>query len=331
MNIISDSCCDLPSELYEKLGIGLMRFPFLINNEEHFDDLYLSMTAHQFYDRMRKGEQVSTAQIPYAQIVEVFENVAQNALPTVFLSFTSGLSGTFELMQQACEETLVKYPNAEIYLVDTLLPSIAEGFLVYEAVRQADRGLSASELVAWANEARYFVNAFFTVIDLEPLRRGGRIPDVAALAGTKLDVKPIFSIDLEGRLKLQGAARGRKKSIRQLLQLYAERSEPVESSLVIIASADAPKELRHFKDQIIKMNETKPPLIISGSIGPVIGAHVGPEMLAICFWGPDRRERISITDRIAKAVSGNTDAVKAKMLTVDDDDDENSPYNQRDW
>jgi len=332
VNIISDSCCDLPFDLYESLGIGLLKFPYLLGDTEYFDDLYRETSAHQFYDRLRKGEQVRTAQIPYAKILEIFEEAATEELPTVFLCFTSGLSGTFALMQQACEEALAKYPSAEIYVVDTLLPSIAEGFLVYEAVRQADKGLSAAELVAWAEEARYFVNAFFTVSDLEPLRRGGRIPDMAALAGTKLDVKPIFSIDLDGKLKLTGAARGRKKSIKQLVQLYTERSEPVESGLVVIASADAPKELRQFREQLQKISETKQPLIITSSVGPVIGAHVGPDMMAISFWGPDRRERVSITDRIAQAVSGSSDALKARMAADRRyQDDEDEQYIQRDW
>jgi len=313
INIVSDSCCDLPHDLYGSLSIGLMKFPYLMDDGEYFDDLYEASTAHQFYERLRKGEQAKTAQIPYAHILEVFEQAVQEQLPTVFLCFTSGLSGNYELMQQACNETLEKYPDAELYVVDTLLPSIAEGLLVWEAVRQADRGLSAQELVAWAEEARYYVNAFFTVPDLESLRRGGRIPDFAATAGTTLDIKPIITIDLEGKLKLCAAARGRKKSIKLLLQYYDEISRPEESNVVIVASADSPKELKQMTEQLLKNTESKPPAIITSSIGPVIGAHVGPDMIAISFWGQDRRENVSLTDRIANAVSNRSEALKARL------------------
>jgi DegV family protein with EDD domain len=312
-NIISDSCCDLPRELYESLDIGLMKFPYIMDDGEHFDDLFAEFTPHQFYERLRKGEIAQTSQIPYMHILEVFEQCAQEALPTVFLCFTSGLSGNLEAMQQACQETLAKYPRAELYVVDTLLASAAEGFLVWEAVRQADRGLTAKELVAWVEEARYFVNAFFTLPDLESLKRGGRVPDIAALAGAKLDIKPIITIDLAGRLSLHGAARGRKKSIKQLLQLYVDRHQPGESNIIILASSDAPKELKQMKEHLEKMTVDNPPVILNCSIGPVIGAHVGPDMLAICFWGVDRREHMSLTDRIAHAVSGRSTASKIEL------------------
>ena len=313
VNIISDSCCDLPFDLYKSLGIGLLHFPYLVDDVEYFDDLYETSTPHQFFERLRKGAEAKTAQIPYVRILEMFEKAAQEPLPTVFLSFSSGLSGNYETMKQACAETLEKFPQAEIYVVDTLLPSIAEGSLVWEAVRQAERGLSAKELVAWAEEARYFVNGFFTIPDLESLRRGGRIPDIAAMAGATLDIKPIISIDLDGRLKLFAAARGRKKSIKLLLQLYEERVSSDEPNVVIVASADATKELKQMTEQLLKKTTSTPPVIISSSVGPVIGAHVGPDMIAISFWGPDRRESVSLTDRIANAVSNRSNSIKARI------------------
>jgi DegV family protein with EDD domain len=190
---------------------------------------------------------------------------------------------------------------------------VAEGFLVWEAVRQVDRGLSAVELVAWVEEARYFVNGFFTLPDLETLKRGGRVPDIAALAGAKLDIKPIIAIDLAGCLTLHGAARGRKKSIKQLLQIYADRRREGETNVVLLASADAPKELKHMRDLLVRADELNPPIIIICDIGPVIGAHVGPDMLAICFWGPDRRETMSLTDRIAHAVSDRSESLRSRL------------------
>ena len=313
VNIIADSCCDLPCDLFKSLGIGLLRFPYLINGVEYFDDMYETSTPHQFFERLRKGEEAKTAQIPYVQILEMFEKAAQEPLPTVVFSFSSGLSGNCETMKQACAETLEKHPGAELYVVDTLLPSIAEGFLVWEAVRQADRGLSAKELVAWAEEARYFVNGYFTIPDFETLKRGGRIPDIAAMAGATLDIKPIITIDLEGRLKLFAAARGRKKSIKLMLQLYEERARDVDPNVVIVASADATKELKQMTEQLLKKKASTPPAIISSSVGPVIGAHVGPDMMVLVFWGPDRRESVSLTDKIANAVTSRSDSIRARI------------------
>ncbi|MCL2151252.1 MAG: DegV family EDD domain-containing protein, partial [Coriobacteriia bacterium] len=158
LNIVSDSCCDLPRDLYDSFEIGLLPFTYIMDDGEHYDDLYQSITPHQFFERLRKGEIAQTTQVPYNILLEYLEKAAQEPLPTVFFCFSSGLSGTYESMAQACEEVSRKYPESELYVVDTLLPSAGEGLLVWEAVRMADRGMSARELVAWAEEARYFVN-----------------------------------------------------------------------------------------------------------------------------------------------------------------------------
>jgi DegV family protein with EDD domain len=277
-----------------------MKFPFIMDDGEHLDDLGVSMPPHEFYGRMRKSEEPQTAQIPYVTVLESFERAAQSGVPTVFLLFSSGLSGTYETVTRVLDETREKYPEAELYVVDTLLASAAEGLLVLEAIRQLDRGLSAQEMVAWAEEARYYVHGYFTLPDLEALRRGGRIPNMAAIAGAKLDIKPILTIDLSGRLAFHSAARGRKKAIKQLLQIYSDKAACEGGETVLVASADANKEQKALEEQVLKLS--KAPVIWSSSIGPVIGSHVGPDMLALVFWGPDRRQEVSLTDRIANAI-----------------------------
>ena len=274
-----------------------------MSDGEHYDDLGVSMSSHEFYERMRKGEEPKTAQVPYSQIIETFEEAVKSGVPTVYICFTAALSGTYDTAVIAARDVVERYPGSELYVVDSKLPSVAEGMLVIEAVRQLDRGLTARELVAWAEEARYFVCGYFTLPDLESLRRGGRIPDVAAIAGAKLDIKPILSFDLNGGLTFHSVARGRKKSIKQILQLYTEQCRDEVQSLVVVASADAMKEQREIVEQVMKITENKV-AVGQSQIGPVIGSHVGPDMTAIVFWGPDRRERISLTDRIANRVSG---------------------------
>lgn len=280
-----------------------MPFTYIMEDGEHLDDLWTGMSPHEFYDRMRKGELTSTTQVPYARIHESLERAAQSEMPSVFICFSSCLSGTYESILSAWENLKGDYPNAEIYIVDSKLASAAEGLLAIEAVRQWDRGLTAAELAAWVEEARYYVHGYFTLAGLETLRRGGRIPDMAAIAGSKLDIKPILTFDLDGRLAFFGAARGRKKSVKQLLQIFQDRYQADSSSTVIVASADAEKEQKGFTEQLLKMpNELS---LWQTSIGPVIGSHVGPDMLAVIFWGADRRESMTLTDRIARAITGN--------------------------
>ncbi len=302
-NVIIDSCCDLPPQVIDVPGVEVLQFPYLLDDEQRLDDMFQSISSREFYDRMRKGAEVSTAQIPMMAITDAFTRAIESGVPTVYLGFASALSGTFETVSMIRDQLVAEHPEAELYVVDTHLASIAEGLLVYEAIRQRARGLTAKELVEWANEARFYVNEQFTLDELEWLRKGGRIPSSVAFAGSKLDVKPMMDISLDGRLSLSGVARGRKKAIRQLADYYKRRALEIGTGThIVIGSADCPKDVERLKAELYKVDETV--LFLETSIGPVIGSHVGPGMLAISFMGQDARDDLSVSDRIAKKVRG---------------------------
>lgn len=303
-NLIIDSCCDLPFEVVNHEGVELIEFPYIMSDGEHADDLYQSTTAHDFFQAMREGETPSTAQISVPTLQAAFQRAVDSGVPTVFLSFSSGLSGSYDVAAMVLDQVKAQNPEAELYLVDTKLASVAEGLLVYEAIRQRDKGMTAKELALWAEEARNYVDAEFMVDDLESLRRGGRIPGSVAYAGSKLDVKPLLTIDLEGKLTLSGVARGRKKGIKQLVDYYEKRvASKSPGQCVVIAHSDCAKDAERLKDMLSKVDENI--LFLESFIGPVIGSHVGPGMIAVVFWGYDQREEMSVADKIARKVKGN--------------------------
>lgn len=321
-NLIIDSCCDLPSNVVETLDVDLLEFPFVSDDGEHLDDLGVSMPPHEFFERMRKGEQPTTMQIPANVFQAHFEQALASGVPTVYLSFSSGLSGSYDTACLVAEHLKEKYPGGELYVVDTKLASIAEGMLVLEANHQRERGLTAAELAAWACEARNFVHGFFTLDNFDALRRGGRIPDIAAFAGTKLDIKPILTFDIDGALSISSVTRGRKKSLRALGEIYGNRPEEAGRTPVIVASADAPRDADTLAATVAK--QTAGVLVMRTSIGPVIGSHVGPGMVAVSFFGADRRKSIPISDRIARRVSsaGKGDSSQLGRVLNDSGDGE---------
>lgn len=304
-NLIIDSCCDLPFEVVNREGVYLVKFPFFDSKGEHLDDLYQSMSAKEFYDSMRNGEEPSTAQASLGALKAAFEWADKQGKPAIYLGFTSGLSGTYDSACILLEQMQAENPNlTDIRIVDTRLASVAEALLVYEAIRQREKGLTVDELQAWAEEARFFVNEQFMVDDLDSLRRGGRIPSSVAYAGAKLDVKPLLSIDTEGKLVLTGVARGRKKGLKALVDYYKKRvnsSSPGQN--VVIGNSDCPKDAQRLMELMAKEDDSL--MFLESEIGPVIGSHVGPGMVAIVFWGQDKREDISVADRIANKVRGH--------------------------
>ena len=302
-NLIIDSCCDLPYELIDREGVYLLKYPYTDSSGEHLDDLYQSISDHDFYEGMRNGEEPQTAQIPMVAFNEAFDWAHNEGLPCVFLSFSSGLTGTFDTAQIVLEQKKQEHPDLELYAVDTKLASVAEALLVYEALRQRERGLSAKELADWASEAHYFINEEFMLDDLEALRRGGRIPSSVAHAGAKLDVKPLLTIDDEGKLALSGVARGRKKGIKALVEYYEKnKADDMPNNNIVIGHSDCPKDAQRLVEFLRKIDESA--IVIESRIGPVIGSHVGPGMLAIVFWGEDSRLNMSVADRLAHKVKG---------------------------
>ena len=308
VNIIVDSCADFAPEVAQALGVEVIGFPFVMEDGEHTDDLWRSMSAHEFYDRMRAGDRVTTSAVTPGHYLEVFERAAGEGTPTVYLAFTRGLSSSVDAARQAAEMVRSAHPGFELYVVDNLCPSAAAELLAIEAVRQASRGLTAAELVAWVEEARYYIHGYFTLESFDALARGGRIPPAAATVGGKLDIKPELSYDTNGALTLRGMCRGRRKALRAILADFKENylgAEGGDEHLpMAIVSSDAEKDARWLADQVRKEPGCSDVPIIYSSVSPVIGAHVGPGMVALLFWGKDRREALSFTDRIARRVRG---------------------------
>ena len=133
---------------------------------------------------------------------------------------------------------------------------------------------------------RECVRGYFTLETLEHLRRGGRISDVAAAAGTMLDVRPVLTIDALGRLRIDRASRGRKKSMRALVDLFGEKAPEKVTSTVIVAHADCEDDVVMLAEMLSTKRDI--PEIVTLNVGPVIGTHTGPGMLAVAFFGTPR-------------------------------------------
>ena len=298
-NLIIDTCCDLPAELVETFGVEILKFRYHMEDGDHIDNLFDEKSAREFYDSMRKGAAPVTAPPAIPMVEDAFERAVASGIPTVYLSFSSGLSGHYDAVEMARDRVLAEHPGFELYTVDSRMACHPEGLIAYEAVRQLDRGLTAKELAAWAEEARFFVNTLFMIDDMAILARGGRIPASVGFVGSKLDLKPLLTIDEMGKLAMNGMARGRKKGIKALVENYEKKADHgANGNIVIIGDADAEKEADKIQEAVEKIDPTA--VIIRGKVGPVIGSHVGPGMLNLTFWGPDLRKGGSTADRIAR-------------------------------
>lgn len=302
--IVIDTCADLTPEIAASLDVDILGFPYILDGEEHIDDIWSSITPKEFYDKLRSGSKASTSAVSLGTYLEYFEKCAQEGTPTVYLCFTSALSSSYNSACNAADEVRAAHPDFELYVVDNALPCSCGALLALEAVRQRVAGLSAKQLAAWANEAKTYIHGYFTLDNLDSLAAGGRIPPAAASLSSKLDIKPELSFDLSGSLTLVGMNRGRKKALKAIVKSFTENYELDPQLPLFIVSADAEKDADWLESAVRKEPGCADLTILRSTVGPTIGAHVGPGMVAIVFWGSNRAEKISLTDRIANRVRG---------------------------
>ena len=183
-------------------------------------------------------------------------------------------------------ETLPFFAERRLIVLDTLCASVGQAMLVREAARKQQEGLSIDELAAWVEENRLKICHWFTVDSFDHLKHGGRISAAAAAVGTMLQIKPLLHVDDEGKLRVAEKPRGRKQAIRTQIAHMKEGWTPDMGRLVVIGHGDCPEDAEQLRQAVLR--EFPDADIRTAYIGPIIGAHTGPGMLALIYWGANR-------------------------------------------
>lgn len=283
--IFTDSCCDVKPELLEQWGVSYadMTFSFVGEDKEYINT---DITNKEFYDRMRQGAIAKTAAINADAFTKAFEPILKTGNDILYVAFSSGLSTTVNSAHMAAQELNEQYPERKIVIVDTLAASAGGGLMVYMAVAKKKEGASLEENAAYIESLIPQHCIWFTVDDLEYLKRGGRVSPLVAFAGGVLGIKPILQMDDEGHLIKVSTARGRKKAIGALADKYAELSCEEKNTPIFISHAECEEDARVLADMLMQRHGVEVTLITQ--IGPVIGSHAGPGTLAIFFIGKHR-------------------------------------------
>lgn len=282
--IITDSCCDLSVEKLQELNVATTSLSFLFRGEERKDAV--TDEIKEVYDAMRAGETATTSAAnpeAWARVIEPFLAEGKDAL---VITFSSGLSTTYQSAVIAAEELLEKYPGRKINVVDGLCASLGQGLLVWYACDKRDEGLDLDSLTAWLEENKHSVCQWFTVDDLFFLKRGGRISAATAIVGTMLKIKPVLHVDEAGKLVSISKVRGRKASIDALAEKMAQLQLAGKNDRITICHGDCLEDAQYLAEQLKQKLGVKEVYI--GYTGAVIGSHSGPGTLALFFLGSKR-------------------------------------------
>ncbi len=282
--IITDSCCDFPTELYAKLNLTVVPLSVEFRGEV-FDDKN-DDSLKTIYDGLRAGEAAHTAAVNPDKWARVMEPCLQKGEDALVIAFSSGLSTTYQSAVIAAEELKEKYPERTIYVVDSLSASMGQGLLTWYACQKRDQGQSIEEVHTWLEENKLHLCHWFTVDDLMYLKRGGRISAATAVVGTMLQIKPVLHMDDEGHLINMAKARGRKASLEALAKKAAELGEGYDNSTMFISHGDCIEDAEYLA-KLVKERCGVQNVVIS-YVGSVIGSHSGPGTVALFFLGTHR-------------------------------------------
>ncbi len=284
--IITDSCSDLPLEYVKRRNLPILNFTFNFMGEDRKDDLGQTLSHSEFYNAVRQGEMPTTSQVNSQTYIDFFKEFIGQGKPIIYMCFSSALSGSYNSALLARNTLLEEYPDAVITIVDTRCASMGQGLLVHHSLDLRDKGLDHDKIVEWIESNKLRVAHWFTVDDLEHLRRGGRVSGAAAFIGSILSIKPVLHVDNEGRLIPMSKVKGRKKSIKVLFEKMQETAINPSDQTVFISHGDSVEDANYLADMIREHLGVRDILI--NPIGPVIGAHSGPGTIALFFLATNR-------------------------------------------
>lgn len=282
--IITDSGCDLPLKMRQKLNIEMASLTLQFRGQELQDSV--TDEIRDLYAALRAGEVASTAAVNPDAWQQVMEPALAAGQDVLVLAFSSGLSTTYQSAVIAAGELEEKYPQRRIRVVDSRSASLGQGLLVWYACRKQNEGLALDELADWLEEEKFQLCHWFTVDDLMYLKRGGRVSAATAIVGTMLGIKPVLHLDDEGQLISVGKVRGRKAAIEALAEKVGQLGLPGRNQTVFICHGDCLEDAQRL-EAILKEKYGVEEAYI-GYTGAVIGSHSGPGTLALFFVGEKR-------------------------------------------
>lgn len=283
--ICVDSACDMSERILKDWGVyaASLRFRFEGELEEYNNN---DLPAADFYQKMRAGGIAKTSAVNVEDFKKLFEQHLEDGKDVLYLGFSSGISTTYNSARLAAEELSAAYPDRKILTVDTLAASSGVGLLIYLAVQQKNAGATIEEVAQYVTDLRLKLCHWFTVDDLQYLKRGGRVSPTAAFVGGVLGIKPVMHVDNAGKLIPMSKVRGRRAALQAMADQYGKLVDTSISAPVYISHGDCMNDVELLK-KLLKDQYNADVEIVS-DVGPVIGAHSGPGTLALFFVGKER-------------------------------------------
>ncbi len=285
--IITDATSDIPQRFVEKYNLDYI--PMELNFGEEVFKQYLDerdLKLQDFYARLDNKELATTTLVNMQTFIDKFTPYLEKGIDVVFIGLSSALSASYSQALFAKEELEALFPARKVAIVDSKSASIAEGLLVLEALKKQADGGTLEEVVELVENLVKHTIAFFVPINLDTLRRGGRISAVKAIIGDTVGIKPVLKLDDDGKLVELTKARGFKRALQAMIDEAKLRVTTPYSGPLYIVHANNVTAATMLGDMFKK--EYGGGDLLLGPLGPVISAHTGTGAVCLVFYGSHR-------------------------------------------
>jgi len=270
--IVTDSTSDLDPEMIQEFGIEVLPLHIVYQDREYLDRVNIS--PNEVYDNM--DIEVPTTSLPSpAEISNLFGRLRDAQVTHVLtIHISSGLSGTYETVSQVAQE----YKEMVIEVLDSKSLSMGLGFPVLEAARQLRHSTDFQSVINVAKNVSQQTRLYFVLSTLDYLKRGGRIGYVSGTLGELLNIKPIITVNAEGKYITFAKVRGRDQSLKKLFDILTESTQAGRYNVAIVhgGAEQEARKLWQKARELPNINE-----LLFNQISPVMGVHTGPGLVGI--------------------------------------------------
>lgn len=286
--VFTDGCSNLPGELIRRYGIHMLPCNYSMDGEPGvFEGDIDTFDTHQYYEKLRNGSEMKTSLLNTQLFLDAFRPVLQAGTDVIYVGMSSGISGTIQAANIAVVTLKEEFPARTVRIIDSLGAGFGTGLLTCRAAQLSQEGYQTSEAADILDSEVPKLLQFFTVDDLNFLKRTGRVSGATAAIGTVLNIKPLLWGDPTGHIVAYSKCRGRQKAIDAIVEQYRTKAVDVAHRMVAISHGDCPEEAEQLAERICAIAQPQELIVVPHE--PFTGAHVGPGMLALFFFGAERK------------------------------------------
>lgn len=284
LRIITDSASNLPKSYIEQHHLHVIPTPVVIDNVDYLDGKTIQTEEfYQILDDIKRD--VKTYHINPAMFTDAFLPYALAGDSVIYLCFSTGIAGTYNAANIALTGIREDHPDFDLTIIDSKCASIGFGLLVSKLVTMLEKGADKEELIEAADYYISHIRHVFTVQTLAYLIKGGRLTKFKGTLAETLDMKPVLVVNESGALAVVKTVRGRKRSLRFLIEYAKENGCQLENQTVALCHGEDTESLEFVKTLVQETFHPRDVLI--SVVGCAIGAHTGRGLVGFCFFDAD--------------------------------------------